>query len=73
MPEFTVFEDRTGHKIEPMNGRLIIEVIARSADGDMYVLKDTIKGNPEMQTGAYFLSKEELEDTIVGFETGNWE
>ena len=64
--------DRTGMKLE-IDARLVgTEVVSRSKDGKIYTLKDYVKSDPDMMSGIYFVSAEQLEIMIVGVETGFW-
>lgn len=72
MPTNTTPADRTGHKIEPVDSLVVIEVIAKIKDVNVYVLQDHIKTDPTKKTGAYFVTGEQLEHMITAYETGEW-
>ncbi|MEE9580993.1 MAG: hypothetical protein V3V74_06745 [Nitrosomonadaceae bacterium] len=72
MPNTTTPQDRTGHKIEPVDSLVVIEVIAKVEGANIYVLQDHIKTDPDKKTGAYFVTGEQLESMIMAYETGEW-
>jgi hypothetical protein len=68
----TTPENRTGHRIEPANSLVVIEVISKVIGANVYVLQDYIKTDPSKKTGAYFVTGEQLEQMITAYETGEW-
>lgn len=72
MANNTTPQDRTGHKIEPADSLVVIEVIAKVVGANIYLLQDHIKTDPLKKSGAYFVSGEQLEHMITAYETGEW-
>jgi len=68
----TTPDDRTGHKIEPEGSPVGVLVVSKSVGSDIYLCCDYLITDPTKRTGAYFLTGSQLEDTIKGFETGEW-
>lgn len=64
--------DRTGTRIEPKEGVVNIEVIAREITTGIYLVQDVLKTDPTMKAAPYFVSTEGLEEMIKFFETGEW-
>lgn len=64
--------DRTGAMLEHENALVVIEVVDRSRDGKMYLLRDHIKSDPLIVAGGYFVTAGHLEAMITGYETGLW-
>lgn len=72
MSNSTTVEDRTGHKIQPKGGIVVIEVIAKVIGANVYVCQDHIVTDPQQKGGAYFVTGEEMEQMIVSYESGDW-
>ena len=64
--------DRTGTKLDNENSPVEIEVLNRAKDVNIYLLQTQIKGESELSSGKYFVTGEQLEIMIVGYETGLW-
>lgn len=72
MPNDTTPQDRTGHKIEPKDSLVVIEVIAKVEGANVYLLQDHIETDPTKKSGAYFVTGDQLEHMIIAYETGDW-
>ncbi len=72
MPQLPSEIDRRGLKLEHEQSLVVIEVVARSSDGLLYLLQDHMKTDPLIHTGGYFVTVEQLEVMILGYETGLW-
>lgn len=64
--------DRTGTMLEHEDSLVVIEVADRSTDGKLYLLRDHMKNDPLIVAGGYFVTCEQLEVMIIGYETGLW-
>ena len=64
--------NRTGTKLDNENSAVEIEVMDRAKDVNIYLLETHIKDEPELASGKYFVTGEQLEVMIVGYETGLW-
>ncbi len=73
MPPSEEYPNRLGHKIVTRPEGIVMEVIAKIIDKDVYLMIDYFEGDKENSTGAYFLTAAQLEDVIRGYETNNWE
>jgi len=72
MQNNTTKEDRTGHKIEPTGSPVGIVVVSKVIGAEIYVCQDYIVAEPDSTTGAYFITAKQLEETIKGYEDGDW-
>lgn len=64
--------DRTGVQLEHDDSLIVIEVVAKAKEENIYLLQDHVKGEPEMVGGGYFVTGVQLEVMITGYETGLW-
>lgn len=64
--------DHTGLKLEHDGSLIVIEVVAKAKTSNIYLVRDHVKGEPEIKAGGYFVSGEQLEVLIAGYESGLW-
>ena len=64
--------DHTGLTLENENSLVVIEVVSKAMNADVYLLRDHIKGSPEIKAGGYFVTGGQLDVMIIGYETGLW-
>ena len=65
-------DNRTGTKLDNEQSPVEIEVMARAKDKNIYLLQTQVKNEPARAAGKYFVTGEQLEVMIVGYETGLW-
>ena len=65
--------NRIGYQIKVKDSDVVLTVIARVEKENVYLMQDHFESAPTVVSGAYFVSAAQLEEMIVGLETGVWE
>lgn len=65
-------KDRTGTTLDHDDSLIVIEVIQKAKDEDVYQMQNYVKGDRSIAAGPYLITTAQLEAMIVGYETGLW-
>lgn len=64
--------DHTGETFEQEEGLVVLRVVEKLGDTGVYLVEHHIRGHPDSPSAQFFMTDEQLEIVIIGYETGVW-